>query len=623
MLAAARHPRVPTQGRDFSSANVEDPPLQVRGLGAQGGSKTQQQQHTAQHRLSSANDKSASQPPPPLAASRASDLAQQRQQRSITRTSAVNPKLLRGARNGLHKATPAGDDVGETSVWTPGVAIPLETLLQPPPEAAPGSIKLTTHAQCLAGWVEQGSPCCAAASIAGAFNALRGVDAQGGDVSATQAKDVLPLLQDLVRADLAEKRAQLARTLNLPRRDPAPLALLMSCVESAHERKGRPLTGRKEQAVSAKELRQTLRELAAMPRSDSEARVLHQAKGRPPVDEKDELTLWARLRWGKECSEAAQVTQAQLEGQCAFSATHTLASQTILDLTGGGYAPSAASDDHSDTATATAAATAGSSPAASAPAAAVPTPEFSGSGGSGGSGGASGGAVSAPADSGEPIREEAALVRLAQTHTGWVKISHDTAPSTAAVGNSQMISATNTLSAMQYEAMPVSCPRITIKKMCGLRGGGGAGEHGGNEYDWIVSEDDSPDVVELQWHRLIRSFEDPESVILAHYWNHYALFFAMREWRHGATGHCVREILTAKPGQRPGRWVSWHEMRKWLIGWHGYCLFKFELLDSSKARQEAIKPWHRQARAEAPAGAPAASAPTAAPASAPAAAAVD
>ena len=72
-------------------------------------------------------------------------------------------------------------------MWSLGEAIPLETLLQPPPDAAQESIRLSTHSQCLSGWVEQGSPCCAAASIAGAFNALCKLDVQGEGEAASGA----------------------------------------------------------------------------------------------------------------------------------------------------------------------------------------------------------------------------------------------------------------------------------------------------------------------------------------------------------------------------------------------------------------------------------------------------
>ena len=57
----------------------------------------------------------------------------------------------------------------------------------------------------------------------------------------------------------------------------------------------------------------------------------------------------------------------------------------------------------------------------------------------------------------------------------------------------------------------------------------------------------------------------------------------MREWRHASTGARYREILTAKPGQRPCRWVSWDEMRKWLVQWHGYCIFKYEMVPDPSA----------------------------------------
>ena len=440
--------------------------------------------------------------------------------------------------------------MGETSVWSLGEAIPLEKLLTPPADAAPDSIRLSTHEGNLAGWVEQGSPCCAAASIAGAFNSLRKLDAQGeAECGATQARDVLPLLQDLVRSDLAERRVHLARTLNLPRRDAAPLSLLMSCVESWQARKGRPLTGRKELAVTPKELRQTLRELAALPRSDAEGRALHEAKQRPSVEEADERALWTQLRWGKEASEAAQLAQAAQGGHCAFSATHSLApaaAATAAPATALAAAPAAvpaAAPSHETPATSPRIDLSGGAPADAPPAgwsssafgrsksgcpsvaSALGTMATSLS-----ADGAAPAAAAAAADAGAgagagagaPIREEAALVKLAQAHAGWVKISHEEAPSTAAVGNTHILAAAAKLSASLSDT--AQAPPVIVRKLCGTRAGsgvgGGVGEYAygsaGGEYDWLVNEDDSAELVEMQWHRLWRAFEEPDTVLLAH-----------------------------------------------------------------------------------------------------------
>jgi hypothetical protein len=167
------------------------------------------------------------------------------------------------------------------------------------------------------------------------------------------------------------------------------------------------------------------------------------------------------------------------------------------------------------------------------------------------------------------------------------------------------------------------------------------------QLDVALSEDDSDELIELQWQRLWSAFEDENGVMLAHYFNHCAqrhaatmassplprtmrapirarssllrstsaplvreareqasargtqpcplthcrrrafqtvrrggadaLVFAVREWRHASTGELHREILTAKPAQRPCRWLPWTELRRWLLQWQGYTVFKFML----------------------------------------------
>jgi hypothetical protein len=101
-----------------------------------------------------------------------------------------------------------------------------------------------------------------------------------------------------------------------------------------------------------------------------------------------------------------------------------------------------------------------------------------------------------------------------------VKISHPEAPSTAAVGNAHMLAAVATLNATLTETL--QAPAVCVRKMCGLRAanGPGAGEYGfgsaAHEYDWVVNEDDSAELIELQWARLWRAFEEPDTVLLAH-----------------------------------------------------------------------------------------------------------
>ena len=50
-----------------------------------------------------------------------------------------------------------------------------------------------------------------------------------------------------------------------------------------------------------------------------------------------------------------------------------------------------------------------------------------------------------------------------------------------------------------------------------------------------------------------------------------ALLYAMRERQEGGGGGAlVREVLTARRGQRPSEWVTWEEARGAILGWAGY-----------------------------------------------------
>lgn len=142
----------------------------------------------------------------------------------------------------------AGGDEGAKWV-TPKVVIPLETLLLPPPPEVT-RYRLSINQRALDGWVEQGSPCCAAASLAGAFNALRRV--ASNDPTAIQPPPVLSILRQLLEEDLRERRVVVARQLGLP--DHASLSslpLLLASVELRQERRSRPLTGRKQEACTS------------------------------------------------------------------------------------------------------------------------------------------------------------------------------------------------------------------------------------------------------------------------------------------------------------------------------------------------------------------------------------
>lgn len=68
---------------------------------------------------------------------------------------------------------------------------------------------------------------------------------------------------------------------------------------------------------------------------------------------------------------------------------------------------------------------------------------------------------------------------------------------------------------------------------------------------------DTDEIIQQQWDSLKSNFMHEGSVLLFHLKNHYALIFAVREWVldiANESPQIVRQILTARKGQRPGAW---------------------------------------------------------------------
>ena len=80
---------------------------------------------------------------------------------------------------------------------------------------------------------------------------------------------------------------------------------------------------------------------------------------------------------------------------------------------------------------------------------------------------------------------------------------------------------------------------------------------------------------EAQWSILRSEFSDTSTVLLFHLTNHYALLYALREWVD-EDGNPVRQMLTARRGQRPTVWLDWAEARKIILGWSGYNLMRIK-----------------------------------------------
>eukprot|EP00928_Gymnodinium_smaydae_P015577 TRINITY_DN15769_c0_g2_i1.p1 TRINITY_DN15769_c0_g2~~TRINITY_DN15769_c0_g2_i1.p1 ORF type:complete len:530 (+),score=138.36 TRINITY_DN15769_c0_g2_i1:36-1592(+) len=89
----------------------------------------------------------------------------------------------------------------------------------------------------------------------------------------------------------------------------------------------------------------------------------------------------------------------------------------------------------------------------------------------------------------------------------------------------------------------------------------------------LEKNDDEP-AVEKQWSALREAFSRPNTVLLFHLTNHYALVYAWREWQeeadHVGGSRRRRQLLTARKGQRPSAWLDFEEARTIMLGWSGY-----------------------------------------------------
>ncbi|KAH8057848.1 hypothetical protein JL722_6388 [Aureococcus anophagefferens] len=111
---------------------------------------------------------------------------------------------------------------------------------------------------------------------------------------------------------------------------------------------------------------------------------------------------------------------------------------------------------------------------------------------------------------------------------------------------------------------PVATVRVTLFA--------GAAKRGSAMACPLRRGDGGPEV-EAQWGKLHAVFLDPRACLLFHLKNHDALIYALRDWvdtSDPAKPRRVRQMLTARKGQRPSAWIDWLEARETMLNWAGY-----------------------------------------------------
>ena len=131
-----------------------------------------------------------------------------------------------------------------------------------------------------------------------------------------------------------------------------------------------------------------------------------------------------------------------------------------------------------------------------------------------------------------------------------------TAPSTASIGNLQLVNAITLLSSRFND------PTINITANC-IMGHSAA-------LDFPVSVDDDEATISRSWQGLCNAISTPNVVLIGHITNHYTLLFATRSFVEMEGSLCVRQVLLAKKGQKPAIWMDFSIFREILLYWNGY-----------------------------------------------------
>ena len=127
------------------------------------------------------------------------------------------------------------------------------------------------------GWVKQRSPACAAASVAGSWNALMGL--ARGDDGALGQDDVVAVFERNLEESIAKKRGKLERLLG------APIDAIDAALREKISASGKSLGGKKEDKVTKKHLVRLLKEVVseAVATATASAGITAADEGVPPV----------------------------------------------------------------------------------------------------------------------------------------------------------------------------------------------------------------------------------------------------------------------------------------------------------------------------------------------------
>ena len=365
---------------------------------------------------------------------------------------------------------------------------PLALLLPPQGMASLSRLGLHFSRHLLWGWVRQPSPCCGAASLAGAINGLLRLGR--ADPRALDHLLVLEVYRKMFRQLLRKRVAAFERRLE------GTFGEIFSLVEEELSAEGRELGARRAKNVSARTLSMVVQRILQRPDLPSSWRLILEIESSR-----------------KELKEADQ----DEAGVIAISSEQTVRTSYRMDDDGEEKEEEVGEEEE-------------------------------------------GGSL--------VWRWQRELRVILKNINGYRKLSDPSCPSTACIGSQTLV---NCLRSMLLTAN--THPFLEATFLMGVRLGRKS------SLPIPVSHQDDDRTIASQWDKLRSAFAEENSVLLFHLRNHYALIFAMREYSV-EDGKLVREVLTARKGQRPSTWVEFAEMRAIVLEWSGYNVLKLTLRDN-------------------------------------------
>jgi hypothetical protein len=522
-----------------------------------------------------------------------------------TVSSPVKAQKVASDEDGVEMDTNDTENLSDDDLWA--LLLPNGTM---PGLSHPSITKfsISYSSSLLSGWVKQRSPGCAAASVAGALNSLR--DLHRDDPGALSMDDVISVLCDIQRERAEKKRGRIERFLLGASLEPLSIALREYIFQNHG---GKTLAGENKKTCCGKKIKNaTLKKLVFMHRkgaADSAPAASTENVASDSNSDKDDggnvtevaatkgstISL-SESKYGIEEEEVDYEIATRVSGvlkeewvhrapvfeqireliemkESEMQAAEADISAAVLE---GGEEGGEDDEEEGDGEEEN------------------PAPSISGR------------SSSSSSSSGRDFNWFKEVAEYFEIQTGLEKLQRKK-PSTAAFGNWGIVAGVREAGAAD-ETGHFKCsyfmgraPRgskLVRHRLAPSLSSSTTSKDGRNQHPEYEME------LERTWQLLKLEHSHPNAVLLSHHKNHYALIYAVRDWvekvpiKDNETEEessdkmndeettktamnknvqkfrkmRVRQVLTARRGQRPSAWIDWEELRGAYLKWAGYKL---------------------------------------------------